>query len=138
MSIKERPLIKAVERLGPLPGWLFSNPIFAGFFAMMMVPVFGAVFFSFWATLGTVEARALFEAARLGAIAATILGTVILLGMIISAFGEPEERTNRLQFVLGGVMALGFLVMMDFLFLDELRLWFDEQGPIAGSSQVHP
>jgi hypothetical protein len=35
MSIKERPLIKTVERLGPLPGFLFAHPIVAGFFAMV-------------------------------------------------------------------------------------------------------
>ena len=46
MSIKEKPLIKAVERLGALPDFLFSHPIFTGFFAMLMCGVFGAVFCS--------------------------------------------------------------------------------------------
>ena len=63
MTIKEKPLINAVDILGPLPGLIFSNMIFAGFFAMIMSGVFGAVFVLFQvAGRGIVDAGIVFEA----------------------------------------------------------------------------
>ena len=55
MSIKEKPLIKAVERLGPLPGFFFAHPTIAGFFAMIMCPFFGVFVMMFWGLFGTAD-----------------------------------------------------------------------------------
>ncbi len=132
LPIKEKPLIDAVSRLGPLPAFLFSHPIFTGFFAIVMCPVFGAAFMVFQAAgYGSVEALELFEAARIGAIIALILAAIILIGIAVSAFKEPEETTVRLQFVFGGFLAIAMLVTLDRLFLDALRSFFAEAGPLV-------
>ncbi len=132
MSIKEKPLIIAVERLGPLPGFLFSNPIFTGIFALMMCAVFGAVFMLFQtAGYGGVEALILFDAARIGAIGGLIVGAIVLITIAFSAFREPDEKTYRLQFVLGGALGIVALVVVDWLTLDTLRAYFTEAGPLV-------
>ncbi|MEM8770173.1 MAG: hypothetical protein AAGD92_00865 [Pseudomonadota bacterium] len=134
MGYKEKPLLDAVDKLGPLPGWLFSNGVLAGFFAMIMVPVFGAVFTIFWGMLGTAEPAVLFEVALFGAALAIIVGLMIFAGIFISAFLIADERAGRLQFVLGGVLALLLMSAMSAVFLDDVRAWMAEQPPIAGTS----
>ena len=132
MSIKEKPLINAVSRLGPLPGFLFAHPVFTGFFAIIMCPVFGAVFMLFQvAGRGEAEALSLFEAARIGAVGAIIVAAIILAGITVSAFRTPDEKVFRLQFVLGGVLAVAALVLADWLALDALRAYFASAGPLV-------
>jgi hypothetical protein len=132
MSIKEKPLIDAVSRLGPLPAFLFSNPVFVGFFAMLMCPVFGAVFALFQvAGRGTVNALTLFEAARWGAIIGVIWGALIFIGIAVSAFHHQDEKRYRLLFVLGGALGVAFLVITDRLALEALRDWFSTAGPLV-------
>ncbi|PQA86832.1 hypothetical protein [Hyphococcus luteus] len=119
-----KPVVDAVAKLGGLPGFLFSNPIIAGFFCMIMLPVFGAVaalFFSFVEPgVGGVE---LFEGARAGAMVAVMLGAVIYSAIFISTLFLPEERTARLQFALGGAIGLGVLVGLDVVVADAARAW---------------
>ncbi len=131
MSIKEKPLIDAVSRLGPLPAFLFSNPIFAGFFAMVMCPVFGAVFTLFQASIGTVDALILFEAARWGAIIGAIVGAFVFIIIAVSAFSHRDETRYRLLFVFGGVLGIVFLVTLDRLTLEALRDWFATAGRLV-------
>ncbi len=130
MSIKEKPLIDAVDKLGPLPAWLFSHPALAGFFAIMMCPVFGAVFVFFWALIGNPDPVTLFNAMRAGGIATTFLGFFVLALITISGFREPDERANRLLFAFGGTGALTFLVVIDWLFKDDVRAWMITREPL--------
>lgn len=132
MSVKERPLIKAVERLGPLPGFLFAHPIVAGFFAMFMCPIFGAVFVLFWSLTGT--APQVFEAMRIGAYVATAFSSLIFIGIFISAFREPDEKTYRLLFVLGGALCVAFLVLLDVMSVDYVRAYVEGKGHIICTS----
>jgi len=132
MSIKEKPLINAVSKLGPLPSFLFSNMVFVGFFAMIMCAVFFAVFIWFQAAgRGTVDSLYLYELARWGAMGGLIFGSIIYVGIAISAFRTPEEKNVRLLFVFGGVLAIVFLTVVDFLVLDALRDWFTAAGSIV-------
>jgi len=124
MPYKEKPLIVAASRMGPLPAFLFANPVFAGFFAMLMCPVFGAVFALFQASVLTVDALILFEAARLGA----IIGAFVFIIIAVSAFSHRDEMKYRLLFVFGGVLGLVFLVILDRLTLEALRAWFATAG----------
>ena len=132
MSIKEKPLINAVSKLGPLPAFLFSNMIFIGFFAMIMCAVFFAVFIWFQAAgRGTVDSFYLYELSRIGAYIGLAFGALIYIGIFISAFRTPDEKEVRLKFVIGGFLAIVFLVVVDFLSYDALRAWFTAAGPIV-------
>lgn len=117
-----KPAVDAVDRLGGLPGIFFSSPLVAGFFAMIMLPVFGGVagaFFSFIEPgIGGVE---LFEAGRAGAMLAVALGLVIFAGVFVSALFLPQERTSRLMFFFGGAVGLGALVALDAYASDAVR-----------------
>ncbi len=123
MSIKEKPLIDAVEKLGPLPGWLFSHPALAGFFAIVMCPIFGAVFVFFWALIGNPDPVTLFNAMRTGGIVTTFLGAFVIVLITISGFREPDETANRLLFAAGGASALALLIAVDWFFKDDVRAW---------------
>ena len=132
MSIKEKPLIDAVSELGPLPGFFFASAFFSGFFAMIMCPVFGAVFVLFQAAgRGAVEAIELFEAARVGAIGGLFLGIAIFAGILISAIFTPNEARFRLQFVFGGFCAAAFVFGFDYFLLETAREYFRNAGPLV-------
>ncbi len=132
MSIKERPLLKAVDRLGPLPGFLFENMFWTGFFALIMCPVFGAVFVIFWtAGHGGVEAIIIFQAGQLGAIGGLVIGGVTLLLIAGSAVMEPEERKGRMRFVYGGCTAILLFLVLDILSYPYLARYFEQAGPIV-------
>ncbi len=117
--------------MGPLPSFLFANPVFAGFFAMLMCPVFGAVFTLFHASIGTVNALILFEAARLGAIIGAIVGAFVFSIIAVSAHIHRDEMKYRLLFVFGGALGIAFLVILDRLTLEALREWFSTAGPLV-------
>ena len=132
MTIKEKPLIDAATNPDPLPNFLFAHPVLTGFFALIMCPVFGAVFMLFQvAGRGGVEALELFEAARVGTIVGAGVGAIILTGIAISAFREPDEKAFRLQFALGGLLAILILAVTDWLALDALRACFADAGPLV-------
>lgn len=129
MSVKEKPIIIAVERLGPLPGWLFAHPFIAGFFAIMMVPIFGAVFTVFWSMLGAPTAVELFDAAIYGAVGAMAFAAIILIGILISALFTPDERTPRALFVFGGFVAIALFFASAIMFYSDVRSWIQESNP---------
>lgn len=131
MSIKEKPLIDAVDGSGPLPGFLFANPIFLGFFTMVMCAVFGAVFAMFWTLHGT--ALETYEAVRWGAYVALIFGAIIMLGAMFSS-GIGDMR-YRLQFVVGGVLGIVFLFCADLFTVDYLREYLIDKGYLACTSK---
>jgi len=126
MSIKERPLIKAVERLGPLPGFLFAHPIVAGFFAMVMM---------FWGAFGTTSE--VYQAMRLGALVLTAFGAMVFLSIFCSALFTPDEFAYRIQFVLGGVSGLAFIIAFDWLTADYLREYFGGSFLICTSQSAN-
>lgn len=101
---------------------------------MLMCPVFGAVFVMFWSLQGT--APEIVEAMRAGAIALAVFGLLIFLGIFISAFREPEEKAYRLQFVLGGVLCLAFLVTFDVFSADLVRSFVEGKGLLICTSQA--
>ena len=131
MTIKEKPLIDAASRMGPLPGFLFSNPFLAGFFSAVMCAVCGAcavlMFASGWGADDGVE---VFEPMRWGAIVGLLLNIIVLIGIAFSAGSDPEETRARLLFVLGGVTGVASLVIADRLALEHVRIWLIENGPI--------
>ena len=130
-NVKEKPFIDAASKSGPLPSFLFANPYFTGFFAMLMCPVFGAVFLIFWvAGNGGVEALELYKAARLGGYATMIFGAIVFISIAVSAFTEPEEKTYRLKFFTGGVFGLIFLLITDALTVGPLTDYFGLAGPL--------
>lgn len=132
MTIKEKPLIDAATNPDPLPNFLFMHPVLTGFFALIMCPVFGAVFMLFQAAgYGAVEALELFEASRIGAIGGAGVGVIILIGIAISAFRTPGEKSFRLQFTLGGMLAVAALVSIELFALDALRAYFADAGPLV-------
>jgi hypothetical protein len=132
MNIKEKPLIDAVDRLGPLPNFLFSNPVVGGFFSMIMCAVFGGVIMLFQsAGRGEVNVAILFEWVRGGAIAGIVVGAVIHVGIAVSALFQKEEAQVRLSFVFGGWLGVGFLAMLDWIASDSLREWLETLGPIV-------
>lgn len=129
---KEQKFIDAASEVGPLPGFLFANPILAGFFAIIMCAVFGALMVLFLALLlGVVQALDLFEVLRWGAIAGLTIGAVALLVTLVRAtFQRDEGRADRLQYVFGGILGIALLVAIDWLFLDTLRAWLGTIGPV--------
>ena len=132
MSIKEKPLIKAVERLGPLPGFFFAHPVIAGFFAMVMCAVFGVVVMMFWGLFGT--ASTMYEAARISAFTLTAFAVMIFIGIFFNAFRDREETATRLLFVLGGAIALIAIFLFDYLTVDYFRAQFEGGGYLICTS----
>ena len=131
MTIKEKPFFDAIFRIEPLPKFLFSNPIFAGFFCIIMCAIFGAVGVLFVAAAyGTGDALELFELARWGAVVTVIFGAVILLGVAVSALFQWDEAKTRLLFVFGGVLGIALLAVVDRIALEALRGWLAPVGRI--------
>lgn len=118
------PLNKAMGKPESLPGFLFSNPVVAGFFAMIILPVFGVAAAIFFAQLNTGTGS--FDAARAGAIVAVLLGALIYGAITVSAVFLSEERAARLLFVLGGMIGIGVLIAFDVYVADYLRDVFFE------------
>ncbi|MEX6633158.1 hypothetical protein [Hyphococcus lacteus] len=132
MSIKEKPLFKAVGRLGALPDFLFSHPVFTGFFAMAMCGVFGAVFALFnVAGRGFVAASYLYEKAVSGAVIFMAIASVIYIGIAISTFKEPDETEVRLQFVFGGLLAVIATAGLYLVFNGWVTDYFTNAGPLV-------
>jgi hypothetical protein len=114
-----------------LPGFLFSNPIVAGFFAIFMCAVFGAVVFFFMIGGGGGDALHLFEIVRWGVIAGLGIGAVALFVIAVTA-SASEDRAYHLQFVFGGVLAIVGFVTFDVLMIDRLRASLDTGWVIGG------
>ncbi|MEL6363064.1 MAG: hypothetical protein AAFR21_18510 [Pseudomonadota bacterium] len=131
MSIKERPLLKAVDNLGALPGFLFDNPVFLGFMTLFMSAFFGA-FTIVFAVTGHHGATAqyLFDAARNGAIIGITIGGLVQLVFAAANMGNADERPYWRKFLLGGVIGVILLVAVDFLLTDWIRVQLLDLPPI--------
>lgn len=124
MTIKEQPLINAMSRLGVLPGFLFSSPILAGFFALLLCGFIGAFCALFQGIgHGAVVALQIFDFCREGAIIGIVIAIFIYAGITITVLFNRDEAKVRLQFVLVGLIALVSLVILDWLFLETVRDW---------------
>ena len=134
MPIKETPLLKAVENVDPLPGFLFAHPVLTGWFAMIVSAMFGGVFVLFWALSGT--GSQIFEAVRYGMIGGTVVASLVYIGIFISAFFTPDERKHRILFFLGGVLGFATLFFTDYLFADDFRAMIADSGLLICTSQA--
>jgi hypothetical protein len=134
MSIKERPLIKAVEKLGPLPGFLFGNPYLAGFIAVSGCVLFGAVFTLFWGgTFAGSDMLAIFHAIYAGAGGGLAVGALLLIITAFRAVDGPEETADRIKFILGGVTAIVVFVVFHLATFEVLEAQFENAGPFMCS-----
>lgn len=129
---KEQKFIDTASDVGPLPGFIFANPIFNGFFCMFMCAVFGAFMVLFRAFgRGVVESLELFEMGRWGAIAGLIVGAIVLFFIFVAAsFRRDQGRADLLLFVLGGILGIAALVIADRFYLDEVRTWLSTAPPL--------
>lgn len=121
MNIKEKPFLDSASRPGPLPGFLFSGPLVAGFFAIFMCAVLGAVgalFLGGWSAW----AVEVYDVARFGAALGLAVGAAALLFTAVAAM-LSEDRTDRLLFVVGGVATILSLVVADQTVLQSVRDW---------------
>ena len=110
------PLVKAVSNLGPLLAWMFSHPVIAGFFALIMSPFFGGVSMIFWLSVGgQLDNAELVSAFIFGGVLGIGVGAFVLFLIFAGAFFEPEEARYRLLFSLGG--AFGITVFFGGLFV---------------------
>jgi len=132
MSIKEKPLIVAVEKLGPLPGFLFENMVFAGIFSVVMCVVFGGVFVVFQvAGRGAVEALSLYHAFRIGGYFGLLVGVAVHLIIFVGSFFVQEEGIVRRRFFYGGLFGAVLLMAFDFTTKAPLSDWFAQAGPLV-------
>jgi len=125
---KETPLRRAVEKLGPLPDFLFSSMLISGAFAIVMCAVFGAVFVMFQAFgHGAANAVTLFAVGTKGAFFGVGIGLFFVVVALANAepTDDPDERKERVQFFYGSLIgavivtiaAIGFWA----LFYDVLK-----------------
>ena len=135
MTIKEKPLINAVSNPDALPGFLFFHPVFTGFFTIVSAAIFGGVATLFWSL--NVKALETFEAVRIGAIVGAAFAGMIFIYIFITAFKDADERSYRLQFVLGGFIGLVMMGILDWQFTDDIRARIQEDGYLICTSQVH-
>ena len=137
MAYREKPMIDAVSKVDPLPSFLFSNPFVAGFFAICMCAVFGAILALFYFFGGGDAAIGTFEVARGGAIFGLAIGAISLVATIVSALINPDERATQLLFVFGGVTAIAVFVSADILFLDAIRERLTAISPINPDAPLY-
>lgn len=107
MSIKEKPLIDAASKLGPLPGFLFANPVISGFFSIVMSSVFAGVAVMFYMSVHGMGTNAGFATSFvLGGFAGAAFGAIVIFGIGVSALFNRQESGVRLAFAFGGVLGL--------------------------------
>jgi hypothetical protein len=119
-----------------LPGFLFSNPIFAGFFAMIMCAMFGivgALFLGGWSP----HAVEVYDAARTGAAFTLIIGAGALILAAIGAL-RSEDRNARLHFVFGAAATIVLLVVADRTALQSVRDWLEPMNSFLGAEPYVP
>lgn len=132
MSVKEKPLFKAAEKLGPLPGFLFNSPFSAGFFAIFMCAVFGGFAASFvTAGHGSASPAGLFVAGIGGAGFALVIGVIVLFVIAVTGAGDNDGDGDRRQFVIGGMVAFTLVVGSLAVFGVPLHRWLEKQPLIV-------
>lgn len=137
MSIKERPLIKAVEKLGPLPAFLFANPYIAGFVAVIGCAMFGGAFLLFWiGILGGGDALEIYQSLRVGAYGGLIVGALLLVLTAFRAVDGREEVADRIKFIFGGAIGVAGFLAIDALTVEFLTQYMFNVGEVLCTSQV--
>jgi len=135
MAYKEKPMIDAASEADPLPAFLFSSPLFTGFFAVMMCAFFGAVGGFFMAAYGAASYPIeWFEVMRGGAIVGVLIGVAALVVVAVSALSQKEEAPALFQFVVGGGLAIAVMIVVDWLSLDIIRQRLSDMPPIVVSA----
>lgn len=136
MNIKEKPFLDSASRPGRLPGFLFSNPIFAGFFAMIMCAMFGivgALFLGGWSPY----AVEVYDAARTGAAFTLIIGAGALILAAIGAL-RSDDRNARLPFIVSAAATIALLVVADRTVLQTVRDWLEPMSSLLGVDPYVP
>lgn len=132
MSIKEKPLIDAVSNSGPLPNFLFSTMFGAGFFALLMAGVFGAVTFLFQGGgRGLATVIDALDFIIIGAITAQAFCALILLLVLFRSVFRKEEGAGERRFVAGGIAAIIVTLAMAFLAYVFLRPYLLENASLG-------
>ena len=106
----------------------------SGFVAIFMCPIFLGVLFAFPAAgHGASDALELFDVFCVGGVIGLLFGAIVLLGIAISAVlhSDADERGYRRQFVLGGLLAIGFYVAFGLFALQAVRDWIAPFGSIV-------
>ncbi len=136
MTIKEKPFLDSASRPGPLPGFFFSNPVFAGFFAVIICAMFGVVgafFLGGWSP----DAQEVFDVARTGAVFTLIIGAVALLFAAIGAL-RSDDRNVRLLFVFSAAATIVMLAVADRTVLQSVRAWLEPMNSFLGVDPYVP
>ncbi|MEO0613047.1 MAG: hypothetical protein AAFY83_07020 [Pseudomonadota bacterium] len=126
--IREKPLRRALDELGPTPG--IRNPYLAGAYSFTVCAFVCVVFMMILSgTRGASSAMELFEASSCGVIGATGICGLIYAGIFISSL-FPQFYPYRLKFAAGEFcsMAPVFLLMQTTGYL--LRTLYLPTAPI--------
>ncbi|MEM9705910.1 MAG: hypothetical protein AAF850_07520 [Pseudomonadota bacterium] len=134
MSVKEKPLIDAVSNLGALPGFLFKSPFIAGFFAMLMCAVFGAVTLVMNAAArGVSDAFPVYQTIRICALFGVGFGFLfVVIASMVSAKQDPEKDDAKLRrrYFFGSLLAAVVLFTLDSVSIDFIRAELEPIGRI--------
>ena len=106
INTKEGPLVAAMSRTGPLPGFLFASPVGSGITCGAMIPVFGAVFGMFVVmSVGVGDGLIVYEAAAGGAL---LIGGASALFLLLILLASPfsEDGPARRAFCLAALAVL--------------------------------
>jgi len=126
MTMKEAPLIKAVSHHGPLPGFLFSNPVLNGFIPVILstITLAGVAYF-----LGmevhdpNSQLNGAVNGIRVGAIIGLILSVPFLMIVFIRGLIIGGDPLFYSLFGLGVILAITFMVLLNWLFLPIIDGW---------------
>ena len=148
MTLKERPLINAVDQLGPIPGFMTGGSFSAGVFTILMCAVFGGFTVMFHAFgRGFTDAAGLYEYGRLGAWWFVAFGFVIVLISVAAASIEAERNRSAddeeedlgaveaRRFFYGATLALFFLAVFDLFASPHIIAFLVPVGSIVGTPE---
>ncbi|NHK29329.1 hypothetical protein FF098_015535 [Parvularcula flava] len=126
MSIKEAPLIRAVSHYGPLPGFLFTNPILNGFIPVILSTITlacVAFFLGMEVHVPNSQLNGAVNGIRVAAIIGLILSVPFLMIAFIRGLIIGDDRVFYSLFGFGIVLAIAFLFFLDWLFLPTINGW---------------
>ncbi len=122
MSVKEKPFLDSMQDLGPIPRFLVTNSFFAGFFAMIVAALLGALALLFiGGFFGPGLELETFDTIRGGAIAGVSIGFAALVFLAISAFFQRSEAAARAYYILGALLGALVLFGADLMFTKNIR-----------------
>ncbi|MEM0929797.1 MAG: hypothetical protein AAGI89_10960 [Pseudomonadota bacterium] len=113
MTIKERPLINAVSKLGPIP--TPSHPILSGIYTTAIAGLFGAVAFFFQAYgRGAVATAAdFYSAVMVGSWIGFAVVAVCYVALLLAS--RQEEAETTVPFVVAGLLSIVAFVACEVL-----------------------